>query len=255
MSIPKEIIIDPLSTCSLRLELAAKGNALGTATGFVVESGGGYYLITNWHVVGGRNPDTNELLSDTGAVPDELRIVHHLKIRLGSWAVFSQRLFDSNGHPKWLEHPQGRIIDVVALPLTQHPDVAFYPLDSALADTNVLPQPGMPVSIIGYPYGLATAVAWPIWKTGHIASDPDLDYDGRPAFLIDATTRGGMSGSPVVLRLSGGYPTRDGKFILAGGIATLFLGVYSGRIHGQAEIGRVWRPHLIREILSYASGA
>lgn len=253
MSTPKQITIDPLSACSLRLELATKGNTLGTATGFVVESGGRYYLITNWHVVAARNPDTNQLLSDTGAVPEELRIVHHLKERLGSWAVFSEPLFDTNGSPRWLEHPQGRVIDVVAVPLTDHPDVAFYPLDLSLTDTNMLPQPGMPVSIIGYPFGLATGVAWPIWKTGHIASDPDLDYDGRPAFLIDATTRGGMSGSPVVLRLSGGYPTRDGSFILAGGVATLFLGVYSGRIHGQAEIGRVWRPLVIEEILGPAS--
>ena len=214
MSTLKQITIDPLSACSLRLEVVARGNALGTATGFVVESGERYHLITNWHVAAGRNLDTNELLSHTGAVPDELRIVHHLKVRLGSWAVFSELLFDGNGYPRWLEHPQGYAIDVVALPLTQHPDVAFYPLDLALADTNMLPQPGMPVSIIGYPYGLATGVGWPIWKTGHIASDPDLDYDGRPAFLIDATTRGGMSGSPVVLRLSGGYPTMRVKLTL-----------------------------------------
>ena len=122
-------------------------------------------------------------------------------------------------------------------------------MDMSLADTDVIAQPAMPVSIIGFPYGLATAGAWPIWKTGHIASDPDLDYDGRPAFLIDATTRGGMSGSPVVLRLSGGYNTKNGKQILAGGIATKFLGVYSGRIHADAEIGMVWRPHVINEIL------
>ena len=81
------------------------------------------------------------------------------------------------------------------------------------------------------------------------ASDPGLDYDGRPAFLIDATTRGGMSGSPVVLRLHGGYRTSENNYIMAGGTTTRFIGVYSGRIHGQAEIGRVWRPHVIPEIL------
>jgi hypothetical protein len=86
----------------------------------------------------------------------------------------------------------------------------------------------MTVSIIGYPYGLATAHAWPIWKTGHIASDIDLDYDGRPAFLIDATARSGMSGSPVVHRTSGGFTTRSGDVIYSTGVrpATRFLGVY-----------------------------
>jgi hypothetical protein len=108
----------------------------------------------------------------------------------------------------------------------------------------------MPVSIIGFPFGLSTAGAWPIWKTGHIASDPDLDYDDRPAFLIDATTRAGMSGSPVVLRSYGGYASSKAHMVIGGGPGTRFLGVYSGRIHNQAEIGRVWRPSSIKEILA-----
>lgn len=81
-----------------------------------------------------------------------------------------------------------------------------------------------------------------------------MDYDGKPTFLIDATTRGGMSGSPVVLRLTGGYPTRNGGMVLAGGMATKFLGVYAGRIHDDVEIGYVWRPGLVIEILEAAAG-
>jgi hypothetical protein len=158
-------------------------------------------------------------------------------------------LHDSNG-PRWLEHPTRRDIDVVALPLSSvGGDVKLYPFDLALADIDMIPEPAMPVAIIGYPFGLATGGAWPIWKTGHIASDPDLDYNGRPAFLIDATTRGGMSGSPVVLRLHGGYRTSKNHYVISGGTSTRFLGVYSGRIHGQAEIGHVWRSHVVNEIL------
>jgi hypothetical protein len=71
-----------------------------------------------------------------------------------------------------------------------------------------------------------------------------MDYEDRPVFLIDATTRGGMSGSPVVLRIYGDYATIGGKSW------TRFLGVYSGRIHDQTEIGRVWRPSVIKEILA-----
>lgn len=257
MNSPRKIIIDPLSACSLRLELVAKGRPLGTATGFVVKETKERYLITNWHVVVGRDPDTNQLLSSTGATPDTIRIIHHSAGRLGTWTLREEVLYDAEGNPRWVEHPQGRMIDVVALPLEAVDDqVVLYPLDLSLADTDMIPRPAMPVSIIGYPLGLTTGGTWPIWKTGHIASDPDVDYDGRPAFLIDATTREGMSGSPVVLRLSGGYQTRDGRFILAGGgLRTLFLGIYSGRIHGEAEIGRVWRAKVVREILSKASSA
>ncbi|WP_337236881.1 hypothetical protein, partial [Salmonella enterica] len=36
---------------------------------------------------------------------------------------------------------------------------------------------------------------------------------------------------------------------MANGIQTRFLGIYAGRIHGQSEIGRVWRPFVIQEII------
>ena len=112
----------------------------------------------------------------------------------------------------------------------------------------------MPVSIIGFPLGLTSEGAFPIWKSGHIASDPDLDYNGLPAFLIDATTRGGMSGSPVVLRLLGGYSTRSGSTIMTQTRpSTLFLGIYSGRVHGESEIGIVRRPKVISEVLERAT--
>jgi len=192
-------------------------------------------------------------MSSTRAIPDEVRIVHHASARLGAWVVRSECLADGDGRIRWLEHPNGRDVDLVALPLLQlDAEVRIYPLDLTLAAANMIPQVAMPVAIIGYPYGIATGIGWPIWKTGHIASDPDIDFDNRPAFLIDATTRGGMSGSPVVLRLTGGYPTRE-AWVISSGVATKLLGVYSGRIHGDAEIGRVWRPSLIDEILRQAA--
>jgi hypothetical protein len=58
-----------------------------------------------------------------------------------------------------------------------------------------------------------------------------------------------MSGSPVVLRLTGGYQTKSGKSMIAtSGIATLFLGVYSAQ-QTDSEIGLVWKPEVITTIL------
>ena len=113
----------------------------------------------------------------------------------------------------------------------------------------------MPVSIIGFPAGFTGPYRFPIWKTGHIASDPDLDYAKRPMFLIDATTRGGMSGSPVVTRLWS-FRNREGQVVFTAGMRTRFLGVYAGRLGGSTtEIGRVWRPGVIDEILDRDSGS
>lgn len=253
MTASKTIRIDPLSGISLIIQSRVKDQPLGTSTGFCIVAKSKTYLITNRHVVTGRDSDTGQVLSPTGAVPEEFLITHHGAGRLGTWVIKSEKLYDADQKPRWVGHPFGGNIDVIALPLNNlGSDVAIYPLDLALANTDVRVQVAMPVSIVGFPLGLSIGGAWPIWKTGHVASDPDIDHDGKPVFLIDATTRGGMSGSPVILRLFGGYETSAGNYILSGGQATKFLGIYSGRLHDQSEIGRVFRPSVISDILETA---
>jgi len=244
------VMIDPLTVRSLYLIQVKGDEVLGTATGFIITHDKTKYLITNWHVVAGRHPQTNQPVHPQGKTPDALLIWHHGKT-LGTWVRKKESVVDKTGKPLWLEHKKGRNVDVVALPLTNLPDdVQVYPFDLALADADMVPEVAMPVSIVGFPVGLTSAGFFPIWKTGHIASEPNLDYHKEPLFLIDATTRGGMSGSPVILRLNGGYKTKSGDTIMSSsGHRTLFLGVYSGRLPNDSEVGRVWRPRLIGEIL------
>lgn len=247
-----KILISDLSAQSIYIETTADGKTLSSATGFIVLNDNKPYLITNWHVVTGKNPETQEYLID-GYYPDELVVFHHVKNQLGRWTKQVEQLEDLAGKPRWIGHPRGSQIDVVALPLSIIPSIdntiQLYPFDLSLAYTDLVIEPAMPVSIIGYPFGLSIE-RWPIWKTGHIATDPDLDYGGRPAFLIDATTRPGMSGSPVVVRMWSGFRNRAGTYRVACGQTTRFLGVYSGTIYDTSEIGRVWRPQVIDEIFS-----
>lgn len=260
---PRQISVDQLSLSSLVAEVRANGNRLSSATGFAVIHGDQPYLITNWHVVSGRDADSGELLSKTGAVPDELLVAFHWAngegetLRTG-WRPSPIRLLSEEGDPLWLDHPNGRRVDVAALPLRDLPDgVSLHPVDLALSDADIFAGPGSGVSIIGFPFGLTGGALFPIWKRGHIASEPDVDFDDRPMFLIDATTREGMSGAPVFLRFAGhGYKSRAGFEVIAPGVVSLgnseitrFLGVYAGRIHSSAEVGRVWRPEVISEIL------
>lgn len=245
------ISVDPLSATSLHVVPKFNEIELASATAFTIESNAIIYLVTNWHVVTGRNADTGKCLDKNAAIPNLLRVRFHKKGSLGHWIHIDLQLVNEDQEALWREHPLGREVDVVAIPLPPElgSQVALFPLDLALASVDMVATPALPVSVIGYPLGLSAGESWPIWKTGHIASDPDLDFQpGRPAFLIDATTRSGMSGSPVVLRLDN-YMKADGSQVLAGGIATKFMGVYAGRIHEESEIGRVWRPFILFEIL------
>ena len=111
--------------------------------------------------------------------------------------------------------------------------------------------PFMTVSIIGFPFGLSGPGFLPIWKAGYIASEPELDYNNEPVFMIDARTSEGMSGSPVISRsISEKTKIRTWQWNKPP-TYKLFLGVYSGRIDKElnSDLGKVWRPRVIREIL------
>lgn len=109
--------IDPLSVSTVQLECFCSGNSIGHATGFVVSVGQGDYVITNQHVVTGKNSDTGKLLNETtGAVPDSIKIRHHSSHRFGEWIETVEKLYDEEGNERWIEHPAGRNVDVVAIP-------------------------------------------------------------------------------------------------------------------------------------------
>ena len=243
------ISIDEFSTKPLYLETYLDRVKIGVATGFVVKKNNLYYLVTNWHVVTLRNPFDNRPLSDTGmADPNVLKVWFHGST-LGHWIQKEINIIDQDGNKLWLEHVRGKEIDVVAVPLEISSDVNIYEIDLALADFDLKLYPSEAVSIIGFPEGLTSGGKFPIWKTGHIASDIDIDWDSRPAFLIDATTKSGMSGSPVIAKRVSIYQTSQGNRI---GNAVRFLGIYSGREIGESgiEVGFVWKPRIISEILS-----
>ncbi|XOB41819.1 MAG: S1 family peptidase [Candidatus Nealsonbacteria bacterium] len=241
--------IDEFSQKPLYLETLLNDKGLGVGTGFAVKKDDSYYIITNWHVVTGRDPKDNKPISKNGmADPQKLRVWFHGK-KLGSWISCEINLIDQKGNKLWLEHVSGNEIDVVAIKFLIAPNIEVYDIDLSLSNFDLMIYPSEAVSIIGYPEGLTSAGMFPIWKTGHIASDIDLDWNGKPAFLIDATTKGGMSGSPVIAKRVSIYQTSKGNTI---GNAVRFLGVYSGRNIGSfgTEIGIVWKPIVISEILT-----
>jgi hypothetical protein len=242
--------VDFLSTSSLFLEVFFEGQKLASATGFVVRHQKSHFLVTSRHVLSGRHPDTDKPCSPTLGIPNRIEIHHHFGQGFGKWKAFSEDLYDSVGNATWLSHKR-RVIDVAALPLSEIPaGVKLWTLGLERADVDMILRPGMPVSIIGFPLGLKNLASLPIWKTGHIASDPNTNYDRKPCFLIDATTRSGMSGAPVMARLSGGYESSAGVVEYSARPVTKFVGIYSGRLHELAELGITWKPHVIEEIIS-----
>lgn len=230
---------------------------MSSASGFTVQYREQRYLITNWHVASGRRSDNYQPMSRYGNLPTKINIWHPVANSANhiTWTSTSESLYDADDKPRWLEHPRfGRRVDAVALPLQVTTGISFFPLplgdlppDQALAAD--VPDS---VNIIGFPYGEAAAGKVAIWVQGSIATPMEIDYGELPCFLIDSRTRRGQSGSPVVAYRGPADSAHlaNGAIVVGHGVMVRMLGVYSGRINDESDLGKVWKVPALREIIA-----
>jgi Trypsin-like peptidase domain len=228
---------------------------LSIGTAFIWVADGSHLLITNWHNLSGRDPNTGKHLSRTAAEPNIIRVWFNQKDRLGNKIAKPVPIRGKNGLPLWWVHPQhGNKVDVVALPIAIQADVDSYPIN-AMPNDNLLLAIGMDVFILGYPFGIGPG-GFPIWKRGSIASEPGLVANDQLQIFVDTASRPGMSGSPVIRRSWNTHQMEDGSVNMGIGTATRFLGVYSGRLGTEdpldAQLGLTWPATFVTEIVSAA---
>lgn len=240
------------SVQSLLIQMQFNGQPLATGTAFVVDSSVGPLLITNRHNVTGINQQTNQPLSSTGGVPNELIIVHNRKGQLGQWVSRTEPLF-AEDTPRWIEHPElGSKADFVALPLTAMDDVELYSYELSNPGPEVFIGPADTVSVVGFPFGITAGGAFAVWATGFLASEPIVDFQELPIQLIDCRSRQGQSGSPVIAYRNGGMVSRaDGSSVVFSGPITRLIGVYSGRINSESDLGIVWKSSALKELVDW----
>jgi hypothetical protein len=230
-------------------------NSLGSATGFVVSLDGVSMLITNRHVVTGRRQTDGEILSDHGVTPTHLDIRHLRSGALVDWTTRRVPLYE-NGQPCWTEHPVfGSRADIVALPLSVDGGLQLLPhsLEARPDNQTADLSPTTDVSIVGYPFGRTGSGDLAIWTRGVVASEPALAFEGLPVFLVDSRTRKGQSGSPVIVEQIGGFLMMRTGMSTAIGEHTELVGVYSGRINEESDIGMVWNLRALREVVQAAA--
>lgn len=257
----KAITINTYSMASYYVDILYNDIKLSNATCFFTKIKDNLYLVTNWHVVSGRNADTKKCLNKMGSVPNKLR-VYVPKENDDSTFCYSDdffmdvELFDQEGNQLWYEMQKGnRMIDVAIIPLK---DVKGVCTTIEQAEEPFNEQVGFEIAseiyIIGFPFGKQTGYV-PIWKKASVASEPELEVEELPYFFADTATRSGMSGSPVIL-----YKDRPAVLISEKEEKisrhwTKFIGIYSGRIgadceeKGDAQLGRVWKASVIQTMI------
>ncbi len=276
-----QAIKNSLSFVPFQIFVGDDADWFSTGTGFFYQLDTDLFIITNWHVISGRDWPSGKANTPDGRRPTKmgLKLASKLTDQKGGYYFTSRdgAIF-SDTNPKWLEHPEfGWKCDVVAFPVGEIPEDVqrFHKSANLKSDVTIPINPGSTVFIVGFPKSISSGPGLPIYKSGYVASEPDFDAiiggtpsmvgsmkDGMkvPAFYIDSLTREGMSGSPIFASYtgiwnpddpyaSGELELKDSSFI---GSAVQFIGCYSGRATGEREtdaaLGLCWRESVIREI-------
>jgi hypothetical protein len=234
----------PNTTSDSEFFLLAKG------TGFFYKVDGQRFLVSARHNYTGKHWETDEFLHSSYRVsPTHVAVgfrASQPKASNGSGlevAVqqYLLRLIDDSWKPVWREHARfGRSVDVAALAFhvpTDRDEV----IDEAWDEAPPAQDPAsklwvsQAIAVVGYPYGLRGGFDLPTWIGGIIASEPAILhlYRGKeyPLFLVDARSRSGQSGSPVVtVRQPLALTNETGSWEVAVGPRWELVGVYTGRV-------------------------
>ena len=245
--------LDQFTLTTVPLEQYFNNTFLGHGTGFVWKAKERHYLVTNWHVFSMKDFDGKNLRDDAGR-PNIVRTLFN--VRAGSFdkVHWNIQIRDDDDQPLWLSHPTKRV-DIAVMPIATFPGdaaITLYPLN-VLANDPLRVEIGMDVFILGYPFKVELP-AYPIWKRGSIASEPDLAPLTTNYFYVDTASRPGMSGAPVLRRSWGTHMLEPDIVSTGPQRKTKFIGVYSGRVPTdhphEAQIGLVWQASLIDEIIA-----
>jgi hypothetical protein len=259
----------------VKVELYFHDVHLTSATAFVYRFSKTYALVTSLHVLNGFNSNTQKYLDSRNFVPN--KIAFYLNVftdEIGAFRVepFSVDLL-RDGQPVWFESAvDSPVIDVALIEFEAvmenfdrirdrigylHGGRMLVSVDDQANPQfayHAYPRIGSDVFILGFPKGIGQG-AFPIWKKGSIATEPlyGAIQSGAPVILIDAVTRDGMSGSPVLYfgsDVAGDYGAAtadsDGPYV---------VGVYAGREGVTPEensmaLGRVWKVELLDALFS-----
>lgn len=228
------------------------------------------FLVTNYHVITG-----NDDVKERKELPkgDRLMFFTHIDEKNVGTVLATIIPIKNETQNLWLEH-DNKAVDIAILPIVYKLPVEspMYGIDDNLRSVEKNISPSDLVTLVGYPRMFCDKInSLPVYKTGHVASEYDYDFNGDPCFLIDISAFGGNSGSPV-FAIDNAFKVESGELKLYEKPTKNFLGIYSSQYEldetlpievlnlqqsqlgvshtVDMQLGVVWKGYLIEQIIS-----
>ena len=100
----RQNLADQFSYVPLKINCLCNGNRISSATGFVYQYENEWFLVSNWHVFSGRNPNDSNTLNGRPGTPDALEVLFHVPGRPGTaWNAVIISLYDSQNVSLWMQ--------------------------------------------------------------------------------------------------------------------------------------------------------
>jgi len=225
---------EQLLYATVRIETqGSKPDEVGAGTSFIFrlekEKGTFLCLVTNKHVIKDARVGRFFFTQGSGDKPE---VGKRIDIEM------------DNFEARWYGHPNPHI-DIAVMPLVpileelQRRDKQVFfraltqdliPSAKQVEELDALEE----VLFVGYPSGIYDTInLLPVFRRGITATPLQIDHNGQPVFLIDASVFPGSSGSPVLICNTGGYTSRGGFVV---GTRVFLLGVIA-RVAFREEAG------------------
>ena len=225
------------------------------------------FLVTNFHVLTGAPPSENK-----PPIGDNIVFYcHRDRSNPADVKRIAYPLFTTDGNPVWITSGQFPDADIAAIPLASAvtSGCQISGISKDWTSGKIKLRPTSVITLVGYPHGYYDKVnSLPVWKTGAIASEPSVNFGGKPLFLVDISAFPGMSGSPAFAIAYGSYEGEEGGTII--GNIRKFLGIYAsmqmveqrrfleefqtdrklGIIEQlRLELGHIWKAELVNDLI------
>jgi hypothetical protein len=243
--------LEPMSLMTTPVLLVSGARQVSQGTGFLyatTKPNGTdidmVFLATNYHVVTG-----NEPLSVARPQGDRLQFYFHAsRTDPSNYFPVNIPLYTKTGEPIWVQNQQFPEADVVLVPIVStlydgRGQLTVFSEAHTQVDMKV--RPSSQAVLLGYPYGFFdTRNFLPVWKTGHLATEPTVDFQGQPVFLVDVSAFPGMSGAPVVGVSNGVYESERQLGAMMSGVQRKLLGIFSAMrmVKPQASVDAAGTP-------------